>query len=102
MLNQAELSGFSLTLSDPAGRNTSLKKEKDSKHRQETPETLAIRSLFSFFLPPERNLNPKAACLKRREEEKVTVTSDGTPLSLAAAHHAAAAMGDGSNPMGQM
>uniref|UniRef100_A0A3B4YJN2 Transcription factor 4 n=1 Tax=Seriola lalandi dorsalis TaxID=1841481 RepID=A0A3B4YJN2_SERLL len=50
----------------------------------------------------ERNLNPKAACLKRREEEKVTVTSDGTPLSLAAAHHAAAAMGDGSNPMGQM
>ncbi|XP_029985954.1 transcription factor 4-like isoform X2 [Sphaeramia orbicularis] len=51
----------------------------------------------------ERNLNPKAACLKRREEEKVTVTSDGTPLSLAAAHHAAAAaMGDGSTPMGQM
>ncbi|XP_037835249.1 transcription factor 4 isoform X1 [Kryptolebias marmoratus] len=51
----------------------------------------------------ERNLNPKAACLKRREEEKVTVTSDGTPLSLAAAHHAAAAaMGDGANPMGQM
>ncbi|KAM8872281.1 transcription factor 4 isoform 3-T4 [Synchiropus picturatus] len=49
----------------------------------------------------ERNLNPKAACLKRREEEKVTVTSDGTPLSLAAAHHAAA-MADGSNPMGQM
>ncbi|CAG00971.1 unnamed protein product [Tetraodon nigroviridis] len=38
----------------------------------------------------ERNLNPKAACLKRREEEKVTVTSDGGPLSLAAAHHASA------------
>ena len=57
----------------------------------------------SVFLPPERNLNPKAACLKRREEEKVTATSDGAPLSLAAAHHAAAAiMGDGSNPMGQM
>lgn len=51
---------------------------------------------------PERNLNPKAACLKRREEEKVTVTSDGAPLSLAAAHHASAAMGDGSNPLGQM
>ncbi|KAI3361928.1 hypothetical protein L3Q82_012276, partial [Scortum barcoo] len=49
----------------------------------------------------ERNLNPKAACLKRREEEKVTVTSDGAPLSLAAAHHAAA-MGDGSNPLGQI
>lgn len=55
--------------------------------------------LFAF---PERNLNPKAACLKRREEEKVTVTSDGAPLSLAAAHHASAAMGDGSNPLGQM
>ncbi|XP_061590602.1 transcription factor 4-like isoform X2 [Cololabis saira] len=50
----------------------------------------------------ERNLNPKAACLKRREEEKVSVTSDGTPLALAAVHHAAAAMGDGPNPMGQM
>lgn len=45
----------------------------------------------------ERNLNPKAACLKRREEEKGS--SDGPPLSLAAAHHA---MGDASNPMGQM
>nr|XP_029136370.1 transcription factor 4 isoform X3 [Labrus bergylta] len=50
----------------------------------------------------ERNLNPKAACLKRREEEKVSVSSDGAPLSLAAHHVAAAAMGDGSNPMGQM
>ncbi|XP_034402053.1 transcription factor 4-like isoform X1 [Cyclopterus lumpus] len=47
----------------------------------------------------ERNLNPKAACLKRREEEKVSVSSDGGPLSLAAAHHA---MGDVSNPLGQM
>lgn len=36
----------------------------------------------------ERNLNPKAACLKRREEEKVSVATDGPPLSLAAAHHA--------------
>uniref|UniRef100_A0A8C1Z2F7 Transcription factor 4 n=1 Tax=Cyprinus carpio TaxID=7962 RepID=A0A8C1Z2F7_CYPCA len=45
----------------------------------------------------ERNLNPKAACLKRREEEKVS--SDGAPLSLAGAHHS---MGESSNPMGQM
>uniref|UniRef100_A0A672Q8K1 Transcription factor 4 n=1 Tax=Sinocyclocheilus grahami TaxID=75366 RepID=A0A672Q8K1_SINGR len=45
----------------------------------------------------ERNLNPKAACLKRREEEKVS--SDGAPLSLAGAHHS---MGEASNPMGQM
>ncbi|XP_050948856.1 transcription factor 4 isoform X5 [Labeo rohita] len=45
----------------------------------------------------ERNLNPKAACLKRREEEKVS--SDGPPLSLAGGHHS---MGEASNPMGQM
>ncbi|KAK5878531.1 hypothetical protein CesoFtcFv8_023930 [Champsocephalus esox] len=50
----------------------------------------------------ERNLNPKAACLKRREEEKGSMSSDGASLSLAAAHHAAATMGDGSNPLGQM
>ncbi|KAK9532911.1 hypothetical protein VZT92_010272 [Zoarces viviparus] len=47
----------------------------------------------------ERNLNPKAACLKRREEEKGNVSSDGASLSLAAAHHA---MADASNPLGQM
>ncbi|TSK72054.1 Transcription factor 4 [Bagarius yarrelli] len=45
----------------------------------------------------ERNLNPKAACLKRREEEKVS--SDAPPLSMGGAHHS---MGDASNPMGQM
>lgn len=46
----------------------------------------------------ERNLNPKAACLKRREEEKVTVATDGPPLSLASNHHA---MGSDSS-MGHM
>ncbi|XP_067280542.1 transcription factor 4-like isoform X3 [Pseudorasbora parva] len=45
----------------------------------------------------ERNLNPKAACLKRREEEKGS--SDGPALSLAGSHHG---MGEASNPMGQM
>ncbi|XP_074389899.1 transcription factor 4-like [Zonotrichia albicollis] len=45
----------------------------------------------------ERNLNPKAACLKRREEEKVT--SEPPPLALPGAHPA---MGDGANHMGQM
>lgn len=45
----------------------------------------------------ERNLNPKAACLKRREEEKVT--AEPPPLALAGAHPA---MGDGANHMGQM
>uniref|UniRef100_A0AAZ3QG93 Transcription factor 4 n=1 Tax=Oncorhynchus tshawytscha TaxID=74940 RepID=A0AAZ3QG93_ONCTS len=46
----------------------------------------------------ERNLNPKAACLKRREEEKGS-TECGATLSLAGPHHG---MGDASNPMGQM
>ncbi|XP_053557114.1 transcription factor 4 isoform X9 [Bombina bombina] len=45
----------------------------------------------------ERNLNPKAACLKRREEEKVS--SDPSPLSLAGPH---VGMGDASNHLGQM
>ncbi|XP_062868339.1 transcription factor 4-like isoform X4 [Trichomycterus rosablanca] len=45
----------------------------------------------------ERNLNPKAACLKRREEEKGS--SDAPSLSMSGAHHS---MGDASNPMGQM
>ncbi|XP_075442926.1 transcription factor 4 isoform X19 [Ascaphus truei] len=45
----------------------------------------------------ERNLNPKAACLKRREEEKVS--SDPSPLSLGGPHPG---MGDGSNHLGQM
>ncbi|MGH0170435.1 UNVERIFIED_CONTAM: hypothetical protein FKN15_058761 [Acipenser sinensis] len=45
----------------------------------------------------ERNLNPKAACLKRREEEKGS--SDAPPLSLVGPHHG---LGDASNPMGQM
>ncbi|XP_043930894.1 transcription factor 4 isoform X3 [Protopterus annectens] len=45
----------------------------------------------------ERNLNPKAACLKRREEEKVS--SEPPPLSLAGPHPG---MGDTSNHLGQM
>ncbi|XP_069602117.1 transcription factor 4 isoform X6 [Ranitomeya imitator] len=45
----------------------------------------------------ERNLNPKAACLKRREEEKVS--SDPSPLSLSGPH---GGMGDASNHLGQM
>ncbi|XP_041425995.1 transcription factor 4 isoform X7 [Xenopus laevis] len=45
----------------------------------------------------ERNLNPKAACLKRREEEKIS--SDPSPLSMAGPHPG---MGDASNHLGQM
>ncbi|NXI87278.1 ITF2 factor, partial [Rhipidura dahli] len=45
----------------------------------------------------KRNLNPKAACLKRREEEKVS--SEPPPLSLPGPHPG---MADASNHMGQM
>lgn len=75
------------------------------------PYGLSFNSMHSFsdeknqkrsivcntFDPTERNLNPKAACLKRREEEKVS--SEPPPLSLAGPHPG---MGDTSNHMGQM
>lgn len=35
---------------------------------------------------PERNLNPKAACLKRREEEKVSGVVGDTQMQLSGAH----------------
>lgn len=38
--------------------------------------------VFKYF--PERNLNPKAACLKRREEEKA---EDAPKLLAAPLHH---------------
>lgn len=38
--------------------------------------TGTVKLIFIYFHPTERNLNPKAACLKRREEEK----SDGSKL----------------------
>ncbi|KAG7269843.1 hypothetical protein CRUP_032366 [Coryphaenoides rupestris] len=51
----------------------------------------------------ERNLNPKAACLKRPRGGEGSVPTDERPLSLAAAHHVRqVAMGDSSNAMGQM
>lgn len=44
---------------------------------------IVFKKYFSFnFI--ERNLNPKAACLKRREEEKA---EDGPKLAAAAAQH---------------
>ncbi|XP_031755537.1 transcription factor 4 isoform X6 [Xenopus tropicalis] len=57
------------------------------------PTLLSILDLLVL----ERNLNPKAACLKRREEEKVS--SDPSPLSLAGPHPG---MGDAANHLGQM
>ncbi|XP_021497528.1 transcription factor E2-alpha isoform X3 [Meriones unguiculatus] len=47
----------------------------------------------------ERNLNPKAACLKRREEEKVSGVVGDPQLALSAAHPA---LGEAHNPTGHL
>lgn len=47
----------------------------------------------------ERNLNPKAACLKRREEEKVSGVVGDPQLALSAAH---AGLGEAHNPAGHL
>uniref|UniRef100_A0A8C4TCP2 Transcription factor 12 n=1 Tax=Erpetoichthys calabaricus TaxID=27687 RepID=A0A8C4TCP2_ERPCA len=47
----------------------------------------------------ERNLNPKAACLKRREEEKVSAVSAEPPPAHAGVHPG---LTDTTNPMGHM
>ncbi|XP_019752539.1 transcription factor 3b isoform X6 [Hippocampus comes] len=48
----------------------------------------------------ERNLNPKAACLKRREEEKVSGVVGDAPMQLSGGHPNIG--GDGHNPVGHM
>ncbi|XP_049732146.1 transcription factor E2-alpha isoform X2 [Elephas maximus indicus] len=47
----------------------------------------------------ERNLNPKAACLKRREEEKVSGVVGDPQMVLSAAHPG---LGEAHNPTGHM
>uniref|UniRef100_A0A8C5I6D8 BHLH domain-containing protein n=1 Tax=Gouania willdenowi TaxID=441366 RepID=A0A8C5I6D8_GOUWI len=47
----------------------------------------------------ERNLNPKAACLKRREEEKVSGGSSEAPQGHTGVHPG---LTDASNPMGHL
>ncbi|XP_078386445.1 transcription factor 12 isoform X4 [Cetorhinus maximus] len=47
----------------------------------------------------ERNLNPKAACLKRREEEKASAASAEAPPAHPAVH---SGLSDTTNPMGHM
>lgn len=47
----------------------------------------------------ERNLNPKAACLKRREEEKVSAVSAEPPTTLPGTHPG---LSESTNPMGDM
>ncbi|XP_041705115.1 transcription factor E2-alpha isoform X2 [Coregonus clupeaformis] len=48
----------------------------------------------------ERNLNPKAACLKRREEEKVSGVAGESPMRLSGGHPGMG--GDGHNPVSHM
>ncbi|XP_062250848.1 transcription factor 3b isoform X4 [Platichthys flesus] len=48
----------------------------------------------------ERNLNPKAACLKRREEEKVSGVVGEATMQLSSGHPSMG--GDGHNPVGHM
>ncbi|XP_014071845.1 transcription factor 3b isoform X3 [Salmo salar] len=48
----------------------------------------------------ERNLNPKAACLKRREEEKVSGGVGDSPMQLSGGHPGMG--GDGHNPVSHM
>lgn len=50
-------------------------------------------------LPPERNLNPKAACLKRREEEKVSGVVGDPQLVLSATHPG---LSEAHNPAGHL
>ncbi|XP_029398868.1 transcription factor 12 isoform X4 [Mus pahari] len=47
----------------------------------------------------ERNLNPKAACLKRREEEKVSAASAEPPSALPGTHPG---LSETTNPMGHL
>lgn len=62
-------------------------------------------SLFSQILtyclsnPSERNLNPKAACLRRREEEKASAVMTD-PQSMHLAFHPS--LTDPANPMGHI
>lgn len=43
-----------------------------AKHNYTLPSWFFLICGFVLLFPKERNLNPKAACLKRREEEKVS------------------------------
>lgn len=53
----------------------------------------------SDFSVTERNLNPKAACLKRREEEKVSAVSAEPPTPHPGSHPG---LSETTNPMGHM
>ena len=67
--------------------------------------TTSLVSLFSqtltrrLSIPTERNLNPKAACLRRREEEKASAVMTD-PQSMQLAFHPG--LTDPANPMGHL
>lgn len=60
---------------------------------------LLVPMVLSLPSVSERNLNPKAACLKRREEEKVSGVVGDPQMALSASHPG---LGDGHNPVGHM
>lgn len=64
-----------------------------------TQTIFSSRNFFCVFEPPERNLNPKAACLKRREEEKVSAGSGDAQQAHTGVHPG---LTDTSNPMGHL
>lgn len=61
---------------------------------------LCCETCVSAFPSSERNLNPKAACLKRREEEKVSGVVGEAPMQLPGGHPSMG--GDGHNPVSHM
>ncbi len=61
-------------------------------------QSLILYFYFHFHL--ERNLNPKAACLKRREEEKVSGVVGDTQMQLSGPHPGLG--GDGRNSVSHM
>lgn len=63
------------------------------------PRLSSFPSLPCCFFGTERNLNPKAACLKRREEEKVSGVVGDPQMTLSASHPG---LGDAHNPVGHM
>lgn len=78
----------SLSLSDAAAVRDAVAQTEVAS----LPPSLAVFGI-------ERNLNPKAACLKRREEEKVSGVVGDPQMTLSASHPG---LGDGHNPVGHM
>lgn len=63
------------------------------------PLAISVCDVKNHFSVTERNLNPKAACLKRREEEKVSAVSAEPPTPHPGSHPG---LSEATNPMGHM